>query len=214
MLQGNRNDRFPQGLERLSLDSAQIDRWGGANMRRLDIGKGVVEGHPKSVFNGLVAIDGDGVPQIELEKPQIVESHDVIRVLVGVGHGVDQADFFSQELGSQVRRRINKQVSLGKACNHATAGSLITRVTASAHGAAASEGRDTDGSARSEHDEFARDVGRQWFFGGRRVFQSDLDVWRSVQDYQLAIELARILETPEIPGSRNSGPTGQIRASS
>ena len=44
----------------------------------------------------------------EAGEPQIVQTKDVVGVLMGIQHRMDDADAFAQQLMSQVRRRVDQ----------------------------------------------------------------------------------------------------------
>ena len=57
--------------------------------------EGVIERLADPRFHRGLAIHGHRVSKIELKKAQVIEPENVVRVLVGVEHGVDQADLFA-----------------------------------------------------------------------------------------------------------------------
>jgi len=151
-------DRGAQHLERLESDGAQLELGHRARMQVFGRGEGVVERSANAIFDLRFAIEGHGPAEIKLHQPQVVQAKDMVGVSVGVDDRVDDADLLAQELLPQVGRRIDEQIPLGQAEDHAAPRAAIARIVAGAHGAVAANGRHADRSAGPQQDQLAGDV--------------------------------------------------------
>ena len=59
-----------------------------------------------------VQYSGTGPPSLCGIGPQVVESEQVVGVIVREQHGVDDADPLAQQLQTQLRRRVDEQIAL------------------------------------------------------------------------------------------------------
>ena len=84
-------------------------------------GESVVERLANPLLDRRLAIQRHRPAQVELHQPQIVEPEDVVRVLVRVQHGVDDADPLAQQLLPHVGRRVDQQVAVGQPQSRCTA---------------------------------------------------------------------------------------------
>ena len=64
-------------------------------MSLFGVGKRIVKGQTQPILHRLIAEYGNRMPQIELEQTEIVKTHDVVRMLVGVDNRMNDSDFFS-----------------------------------------------------------------------------------------------------------------------
>jgi len=59
---------------------------------------------------------------------QIVEAHDVIRMGMGIEHGIDAPDILTQDLGPKIRRRVDDDLGMGRANAHRCTEAGVPRV--------------------------------------------------------------------------------------
>src|ERR1700676_2386855 len=62
------------------------------------------------------------------QRPQIVDSEDVVGVRVSVEYGVELRDFFAQRLFAKVRRGVDQDVASAVADHHGGTGAAVARV--------------------------------------------------------------------------------------
>ena len=99
-------------------------------MRRFFVRKRIIESATQSSFNFFVAEDGNCVTKIKLKQPEIVESSQVIGVLMRVHHGIHDSNFFTQQLLPEIWRSIDQKIAFRQAQNCTGSGPLVTRVIA------------------------------------------------------------------------------------
>ena len=88
-------------------------------------------------------MDGYRSILFQVERANIVESQDVIRVAVRVEHGVEPVHAGAQGLGAEVGRGINHHVAPAVGKKHGGARPVVARVRGLADGAMAAERRGT-----------------------------------------------------------------------
>lgn len=102
--------------------------------------------------------------QIKLKDSQIIHTHDVIRVFMGIGHGMHDSYFFSQELRPHIGGSIDEEISLWQPKNDRTASPLISRMITAADITAASQCWHSYAGTGSQNDKLARNIRCKWFF--------------------------------------------------
>ena len=78
------------------------------------VSKGIVVRTANLVFNRLLAVQRDRVIEVLPENSQVVESENVVSVVVGEHCGVDKVNPFPNQLKPKFRRRVNKEGPLGR----------------------------------------------------------------------------------------------------
>src|SRR3972149_2134749 len=96
----------------------------------------------------LLAVDRQLVVEVKGEDPQVVQPEQVVGVSVSVDHRMDDADPLANQLGPQLRWRVDQQIASGKPHDGRTAGSAIFGVAAGASSAPAPDQRGTGGWSR------------------------------------------------------------------
>ena len=99
--------------------------------------EGVVIGLADPALDALVAVDRQVVPQVVGKDPQVVETEEVVGVLVGIDHGVDQPDLLAKQLHAQIGGGVDEQVPARKAEHDTAPSSLVLGIPAQAGRAAA-----------------------------------------------------------------------------
>ena len=102
--------------------------------------EGVLEDALDALCGCVVGVDGQIALCVKAERPQIVESHDVVGVAVGVEHGVDAADVFAQGLRMKVRAGVDQDRVAFVGEPDRRSGAPVARVGRSADRAVAAEG--------------------------------------------------------------------------
>lgn len=144
VLEGDGDDLGAEDFDGASIEAMHGQLWNGSGMRLGEVGERVVEGLAESGFDDIGAVNGDGMPKVELEEAKVIESEDVIGVFVGVDHRVNDADAFAEELLAEVGGGVDQQVALREAENGAAAGALVLRIASRADGAIAANRGDSD----------------------------------------------------------------------
>lgn len=112
--------------------------------------EGVVEDALDGGGSFVIGIDGQIMLVVEAERPEIIESHDVIGVTVGVDDCVDTADVFAQGLSVKVRAGVD-QDGVGVVLKaYRGPGAAIARVGRGADDAVTAEGRNAHGGATAQ----------------------------------------------------------------
>lgn len=96
-----------------------------------------------------VQYSGMGLPSAG-QRPQVVQSEQVVGVVVRVQRGVDEAHVFADQLQPQFRRRVDEQVAPRRANEHGAAITVIVRI-----------GRLTDGAVAADHGHPNRGAGAE-----------------------------------------------------
>jgi hypothetical protein len=128
--------------------------------------KGIIESFPNTTLYPLLAIDGEWLPDGKTNWTNVVETVEMIDMVVRVKHGVDNAEPLSKKLRPQVGRRIDKERTLRQSESHTRACPSISGITAGADGASAADDRHTDARASPQKKQFAREISRGQ--GGKR----------------------------------------------
>lgn len=160
VLEGDGEDLGAEDFDGTSIEAMHGQLWNGSGMRLGEVGERVIEGLSEPGFHDIGAVNGDGMPEVELEEAEVVESEDVIGVLVGVNHRVHDTDAFAEELLAQVGGGVDQEVAMREAENGATSRALIFWIASRADGAIASNRGDSDGRAGSEEDHLAGKLNR------------------------------------------------------
>ena len=121
-------------------------------------------------------VDRDAALLPEIERPHIVQAHDVVGVRVGEDHGVQAVDAGAQSLRAEIGRGVDQHVAALVAHQDGGPQPVVARIGGSADGAMAADGGHAHAGARTQHGDF--DGGRRHSgFLGRRFghFVRDLD---------------------------------------
>lgn len=78
------------------------------------------------------------------DQTQVVESENMVGVLMGVDDRVDQTDPFADQLDPQIRRGVDQHRASGQPDRDRTAGAVVPRIVALTNLAIASDRRDAD----------------------------------------------------------------------
>jgi hypothetical protein len=89
---------FAEDIEWIGRDLSKHELWGGSRVRRLKIRESIVERMPQPLLDRWLTIQGQRMIQIELKESQIVQSKNVIRVLVRISDRMDNPDPFAEQL--------------------------------------------------------------------------------------------------------------------
>src|SRR5262249_40840820 len=89
-----------------------------------------------------------------------------IGVVVRVEHGMDKSDLFAQQLGPQIGRSVDQQISFRQTQRQRTSHPLVLRIGAGADLTAAANTRHPDRCAGTKKDQLAANVS-----GGRLEWQ-------------------------------------------
>ena len=100
-----------------------------------------------------IAVDGQVMPQVLREDPQIVQPEQMVGVLVRIEDRVNQADVLAEQLRSQVGGRVDEQIALGQSEDDAASRSPVLQIGVPAGFAAAPDDRDAVRRARAEKNE-------------------------------------------------------------
>jgi hypothetical protein len=90
--------------------------------------------------------------QVVGEDSQIIQSKEMVRVFVGVDYGMDSRNPFAQQLHAEVRRRVDQQISFGKAQDNTAPSTLILRILVQACGTIATNHGHSVRGARAKQD--------------------------------------------------------------
>ncbi len=101
------------------------------------------------------------MPQVELKQPQIIKTHHMIRMFVGVNYRVNNSDSFSQQLLTKIGRGVDQQISVWQAHNCAGPRTFVPRIIALADRATATNRRNSHRSACSQEDHLSREINRK-----------------------------------------------------
>lgn len=88
-------------------------------------------------------------------------------MFVGVDDGLDDADAFTQQLGTQIRGRVDQQVTFRESQNRRAAGPIVLGRFAQADLTTAAQCRHADAGSRAQQDHFAAHPLSVWLLGGR-----------------------------------------------
>ena len=163
MKQSKWSNPRPEHGKRFGADPPDIKLWRRARMGRWGIAKRVVKCFANSRFDFRLAVHGNRVPQVKLKQPQIVQTENVVRMFVCKSDGVNQSDFFTQQLNSQFWWSVDQQNSFRQPNCHRTASSIVLRIVTQANAAPTPQGRNAHRSPAPQHNHFSRNVGSEWF---------------------------------------------------
>ena len=129
--------------------------------------EGVVKGGLDSVEAGGAGVDRQFGICSDGEPAQLVETHDVVRMLVGEKRGIEVGNALPQALHAEIGPRIDDEgQTIGGGDVNGAAGSLVFRVVGSADRAIAADHRHADGSPGAQESDFK--VGGHVLLQGRR----------------------------------------------
>jgi len=132
-----------------------------ARVRWLRVRERVAEALPNPLFHEGFAIQRHGLSQIELHDADIIQPEDMIGVLVGVHHGMNQPDPFAQQLETQVGWRVDQEIALGKTEYGRTSRAPVVWIVAAADRASAADGRHAYRGPRAQDYELAWNIRRE-----------------------------------------------------
>ena len=153
----DRSDRGAQQRERVSGDAFEMQPRGGATMvvgRRIT--EGVVVGATNLSFDSLFAIQRDRPVEVLSEYPKVVETEDVVGVVVGEHRGVDQVDAFANQLQPQLGRCVNQEDAVGRFDSNTTSPTLVFGFVRITDVAVTSNHRDANAGAGAQQHEVPR----------------------------------------------------------
>jgi len=165
MREADGRDSRSEQIERVGVDSLEVELRGSAGVCVLAIGKGVIERLANAGLDCRFAVERHGVAQIERKEAQVVEAEDVVGVLVREEDRVDDADALAEKLLPQVGRGVDEEIALRQAEEGGAAGAFVAGVGTGADFARAADGRHADAGSRSQQDELAADIGSKDFAG-------------------------------------------------
>ena len=87
----------------------------------------------------------------KLNGPHVVETHDVVGVLVGEQDGVEPVDLGAQGLRAEIRRGVDQDVAPAVADQDGGPQAVVARIVRAAHIAMAADSRHTHTGAGAEH---------------------------------------------------------------
>src|SRR4029079_4632613 len=119
-------------------------------MRRLRLAECVIERLANPLLDRLFAVQRHRMAQVKLEQPQIIETKDVVGVLVRETPRVNNADALPQQLLPQIGWRIDEQIALRQTNQRRAARALIARVATDANVTGATDRRHADARSGSE----------------------------------------------------------------
>src|SRR6185369_8292154 len=99
--------------------------------------------------------------QIKRKQPQVVETENMVRVLMRVCDCVHDSHALAEELLTQIGRRVDEQIAFGQADQGRAPRPLIFGIAAAAYFAWAANRRDADARAGAEQDKLPADIGGQ-----------------------------------------------------
>src|SRR5579875_1567701 len=118
-----------EDVERLRTDALEDELGDHASGERIGFwteGVGRDGTNPTLDFGS--AVERDWPAQQARQWPKVVESEQVVRVIVREQHGMDEADTLAEQLQTQLRRRIDKQIALLGTNEHGAAIAMIARI--------------------------------------------------------------------------------------
>lgn len=127
--------------------------------------KGVVEAALERVHAFGSGIDGELGVFAYGEAAQVVKADDVIGVLVGVEHGVEVLDFFTQALCAKIRAGIDDPFHVGGLNMDGSSEAIVFWVVGFAHWAVAADDGDSDGGGGAEEGDFKIRHAGKWCGG-------------------------------------------------
>jgi len=113
------------------------------------------------------------MPQIKREQPQVIQAENVVGVLVGEEHCMDEANFFPQKLLPQIGRGVDQQIPLLETENHAAAGAVVARVFTGANRTLTADRRHPHAGSRPQNDHLAPKIWKCIARGQRRGLSLD-----------------------------------------
>src|SRR5262249_30058586 len=118
--------------------------------------EGVRERGANLLFHLRGAIQGHGSAQISGKRPHIVETEEMVRVVVREGDRVDDFDLGPQELQSELRRRVDQEIASRQLNAGGAAVAMIPWIGRIAHRATATDNRNTRAGSRAQENEPSR----------------------------------------------------------
>ena len=88
--------------------------------------------------------------EVERKQTKVVQSEDVIGMLMGIEDGVNDSHILSQQLLAQVWGCVDQEVAFRQTDYCGTASAFIARIITAANLAATADGRDSNGRAGSQ----------------------------------------------------------------
>ena len=155
--QPQRNHLHPEQLEGLRGDPRKLDLRHSATRHRQRL-EGIVEGPADPPFHSLLAKRGDRPAGLKTDRPDVVETVDVVDVVVCVEDRVDPADPFPQELATEVGGRVDEERAAGQAEHDAGPRAAVPRVVAAACATAAAHHGHADTRARAQEQELTGEI--------------------------------------------------------
>lgn len=162
----NRGQRRPQDFERRSVDPLKFQFRRRSWMSFFSISERIAVGLSDLRLDRFGAKQRNRMAEPERKQTQVIESEDVVSVLVGVNHRMDDSHAFANQLGPQIRWRVNEQRSARQPDQDRASRALILRIRTLADVTVASDSRYADAGARSQE---SHDSGGRFSVGGFTV---------------------------------------------
>ncbi len=140
----DRNHRDAHDLKWVNVDGAELKPGNRSRMGRHTVGEGVVERLSDSLLDASLAIQRHRATKLKREQSKVIQPEYVVGVLVRVDNGMNDRDFFSQQLCTQIRRGVNQQVPLGQLEDDRASSPLVARMIATTNLTGTPQGGDTD----------------------------------------------------------------------
>ena len=128
-----------------------------------DVGKAAPDGGHG--FGGGVNRDGAALP--EIEGPNIVQAHEMVRVRMREEHGIEPVDPGAQRLRPEVGRGIDQNVTARVADQDGGPQAVVAGIGGAANGAVAADGGHAHAGPRTQHRNLERGRRHSGFRSGR-----------------------------------------------
>jgi hypothetical protein len=217
----NRDNLSAQEFERLAVDVMNLELRHAAWVKIGRWIERIVERSPNAAFYRRLAIQRHGPAKIKLLQPQVIQSKNVVGVLMRIQHGMDHPNLFAQQLMPKVGRGIDQQVSAGQPKHCGTAGASVLRIVTMTYLAAAPDRWHADRGPGAQQDHLPSNVRRMrrtWQF--RFQMAVKIDRKQSAEKRKTApMPVAERSKTGNYPGGRfplsvdqQNGPEGSSLA--
>ncbi len=112
------------------LDPFKLKSRGRARMGRFAIAEGIIERLADACFDIGVTVKGNGFAETKRKQTQIIQSEQMVGMLVREEHTVDEGNFLSEQLRTQIRWRVDQDRSGGRVDRDRTTSSIVSRIVA------------------------------------------------------------------------------------
>lgn len=111
-------------IKRIIEDCVRNDM-GSAALLVCGIGEGVGKHLPEAVKCFRHAVDGNGTPHFEIERPKVIKSTNVIEMMMGIDYGIKFINTGSETLLAKIRCGIEDDARVVKLYPHGWAEPLV-----------------------------------------------------------------------------------------